>query len=271
VIYLSQDRDIHDDLFGSLAQPAQTIAIGDAAIAVGKYFLGFPYASNTLETKGRETLVINLREFDCFTFVENVVALMCLLKKNRTGFNDYTRVLRYIRYRQGILKGYSSRLHYFSDWLRDNTEKGVLQDITRRAGGIRFRKRLTYMTAHKGCYSALNREKVYREMATIEKRLSRRLMCCAPKDKSAKFEESIKSGDVIAMTTDIEGLDVVHVGLALWLGKKLHLLHASEAQKKVVISCESLNEYLAGRKTMTGIMIARLRPVGRNDGNRTSA
>jgi hypothetical protein len=246
------------------------MAMGDLAVVVGKYFLGPSYVSNTLEMKGRESLVINLREFDCFTFVENVVVLTRLLKKGRPTFSDYTTALRNIRYRRGILKGYSSRLHYFSDWLRDNKEKGILQNVTRQAGGRQFRKRLTYMTDHKGCYPALNGEKTYREMAAVERRLSRRLMYSVPKDRLVTSEGAVRNGDVIAMTTEIEGLDVVHVGPALWRGKRLHLLHASEGAKKVVISCESLQEYLAARRTMTGIMIARLRPAGRNGGNHTS-
>ena len=44
-------------------------------LEIGKFFLGTPYVAGTLETKGAEHLVVNLREYDCVTFVENVVAL----------------------------------------------------------------------------------------------------------------------------------------------------------------------------------------------------
>ncbi len=47
-------------------------------LEIGKFFLGTPYVVGTLETKRGEHLVVNLREFDCVTFVENVVALAWL-------------------------------------------------------------------------------------------------------------------------------------------------------------------------------------------------
>ena len=123
---------------------------------VGKYFLGFPYAKNTLERQGRETLVINLREFDCFTFVENVVALAGMVQKGKAHFRGYAAQLKKIRYRHGISKGYTSRLHYFSDWLYDNEQKGILKNVTRRSGGEPFRKNFNFMTRHREEYPALS-------------------------------------------------------------------------------------------------------------------
>jgi len=70
--------------------------------------------------------------------------------------------------------------------------------------------------------------------------------------------DKIQNGDLIAVTTDIEGLDVVHAGIAVKIKKSLHLLHASQRAGKVVISGETLYRYLAQRKSRQGIMVARI-------------
>ena len=271
MIYQPEDRAIYDDLVSSFRNERErTRSVGELILDVGKYFLGFPYVSNTLEREGRETLVIDLREFDCYTFAENVVVLAGLIRKGKSHFRSYAAQLRKIRYRRGIAKGYSSRLHYFSDWLYDNEQKDIVKDVTRTAGGEPFRKSFNFMTRHREDYSALSKEKSYQDMMAIEKRLSRRLLHHIPKAVLGKFQSTVKNGDLIAITTGIEGLDVIHVGLAVRLRKGLHLLHASEVVKKVVISDVTLHQYISRRKMMTGIMIGRAIPAYQNDGNPSS-
>ena len=272
MIYQPEDRAIHDDLVRSFRdREGRTIPVGALILDVGRYFLDFPYESNTLERQGKETLVINLRGFDCFTFVENCVVLAGLIRKGKSHFTSYAAQLKNIRYRQGISKGYSSRLHYFTDWLYDNEQKGILKNVTRRTGGEPFRKHINFMSRHRESYPALRVEKSFREMVAIEKRLSRRLLHHVPKAALGKSEETVENGDLIAITTSIEGLDIIHVGLALRRGKGLHLLHASEIEKKVVISDVTLHQYLSRRKTMTGIIVGRAIPAYQNGGNPSSA
>jgi hypothetical protein len=259
MIYRSEDRKIYDDLIAS-AQRSWGIekAVGEMMLNVGKYFLGFPYVGNTLETEGQETLIINLREFDCFTFVENIVALARLIKEEKSTFEDYSAALERIRYRHGLLKGYSSRLHYFSDWIFDNEKKGIVKDITGEIGGKPFHKEINFMTTHRGNYCRLNNDKSYREMRVVEKNLSGRSLYYIQKAELRRLENAIEDGDLIAATTSIGGLDVVHVGLAIRVRGRIHLLHASEVEKKVVISGDTLYQYLSERKTMTGIMVGRV-------------
>jgi hypothetical protein len=54
-----------------------------------------------------------------------------------------------------------------------------------------------------------------------------------------------------------EGLDVAHVGFAVWQEKNLHLLHASRKEGAVVISKKTLVAYLKSNKIFTGIIVAR--------------
>ena len=271
MIYQPEDRVIYDGLVRSLCKDEGTRPIGEVMLGVGEYFLGFPYASNTLERQGKEALVINLRGFDCFTFAENVVALAGLIGRGKAHFRGYATQLKKIRYRHGITKGYSSRLHYFSDWLYDNEQKGILINVTRRSGGEPFRKNFNFMTGHREEYSTLSVEKPYREMIAVEKRLSKRILYYIPKAELESIQDMVENGDLIAITTGIEGLDVMHVGLAVRLRSRLHLLHASEIEKKVVISDVTLRKYLSRRKVMTGIMVGRAVPAYQNDGSLSSA
>jgi len=259
LIYCPEDKEIYKDLIASVQRKwGMAKSAGELMLNVGRYFLGFPYVSDTLETEGEETLVINLRGFDCFTLAENVVVLARLIKGGGCTFEDYAATLENIRYRNGMLNGYSSRLHYFSDWLLDNEQKGIVKDITDEMGGKQFLKEINFMTMHRGNYSGLNTDKSYREMVVVEKNMSRRSLYHIQKAELRQFENLIENGDLIAVTTSIEGLDVVHVGLAIRVRGRIHLLHASEVEKKVVISDDTLYRYLSKRKTMTGIIVGRV-------------
>jgi hypothetical protein len=225
---------------------------------VGEHFSGVPYVANTLEMEGKEALVINLRQFDCFTFIENVVVLAQLIEAGKTTFGDYTAQLERIRYRRGIVNGYSSRLHYFSDWLQDNEEKEILKDVTAEIGGRSYIKAINFMTRHPEHYPHLKVDASYREMLAVEERLSGRPMCFIPKTGLRQVEDRIKEGDIIGVTTGVDGLDVQHVGFALRVKKRVRLLHASTEEKKVVISESTLHHYLSKRKTCTGVIVGRV-------------
>lgn len=70
------------------------------------------------------------------------------------------------------------------------------------------------------------------------------------------YEElDIKNGDIIAITTNIKGLDVVHTGFACWVDGKLHLLHASSVMKKVILDSQTLFEYSKNKKAHTGVRV----------------
>ena len=234
----------------------------------GKFFLETPYVAGTLETGGAERLVVNLREFDCTTFVENVVALAWHVKSREKSFEAFRRLLRKIRYRQGRLQGFSSRLHYFSDWIHDNQTKGILKDVTAEIGGRPLRKAITFMTTNPNLYPPLKNAASLRKMKSVERTISRRSLFFIPKKALRRFEERIRDGDLIAITTHTEGMDVQHVGLAARLGNRIHLLHASSKEGKVVLSKQTLYRDLMQNRIRSGIMVARLESRGRKVGSR---
>jgi ribosomal protein S15P/S13E len=254
-----QDRRIFEEQISSLDQKKNLAKFpGEFLLEVGQSFLGAPYGSGPIETKGAEHLVANLREFDCFTFVENVVALAKHLKSGGKSFKAFRNLLQKVRYRQGRLHGYSSRLHYFSDWIYDNQKKGMIRDVTKGMGGRPLRKVLNFMTNHPELYPPLRDGVVLRRMKSVESAISKRTFFFIPKDSLRRIEDRICDGDLIAITTNREGLDVQHVGFAARVKNRIHLLHASSIEGKVVLSQKTLYRYLMLSRARTGMMVARI-------------
>ena len=233
------------------------LSFGDLVIEIGRRFLHAPYKTGTLEAGGKEKLVVNFTQFDCFTFLETVLALAKCAVQGRITVREFRRMLQFIRYRSRIITGYSSRLHYFTDWLWDNKQKKIVTDISRRLGGEPRRKKINYMTTHRTSYPALKSENEFQKMLIVEKNLSHKTFCMIGKDKVNQQKETIKTGDIIAFVTKQEGLDISHVGFALWKGENLHLLHASSKEGGVVISKKTLVTYLKQNKKFFGIIVAR--------------
>jgi len=226
-------------------------------LEIGKFFVGTPYVAGPLETKRTEHLVVNLREHDCVTFVESVVALAWHVKSRGKSFDAFRRLLRKIRYRHGRLQGYSSRLHYFSDWIHDNQKKGMVRDVTGEIGGRPLRKPMTFMTTHPNLYPPLKNAANLRKMKSVERTISKRPLFFIPKKALRCLEDRIRDGDLIGITTNTEGLDVQHVGLAARVKNRIRLLHASSIEGKVVLSKKTLYRYLMQSRARSGIMVAR--------------
>ena len=255
----SKDQRVFKELIRFLDRRKTSTASPDQLVLeVGKFFLQRPYGVGSLETKGGERLVINLRAFDCVTFVENVIALAWCVKSRQESFESFKRLLRKIRYRQARLQGYASRLHYFADWIYDNQKKRFVRDITAEIGGRPFRKVINFMTIHPESYPPLEVTVNLRRMKSVEKAISRRSLYDIPKKFVRTLEDRIQDGDVIAITTNTEGLDVQHVGFAVRVKNRIHLVHASSAEGRVVLSRQTLYRYLMQSRTRSGILVGRL-------------
>jgi hypothetical protein len=235
----------------------QDLFPGNLIVEIGRFFLGVPYKAGTLEAPDKEKLIANLSGFDCTTFVETVLALTGCAIRGKITSAEFRKTLKFIRYRQGAIIGYSSRLHYFTDWLRNNEKKKILKDVSRQFDAESQRKKINYMTTNRPSYPALKNEDEFQKMLVVEKNLSRRVFSFIGRDMVSRQKNKIQNGDIIAFTTNQEGLDVAHVGFALWQEKNLHLLHASGKAGGVVISAKTLVAYLKSNKKFTGIIITR--------------
>lgn len=238
-------------------KPLDLPTMGQTVVAIGKTFTGMPYIGKTLEIHEDEKLVINLRGFDCTTYVENVLAFSLLLKKEADEFEAFGSILRNIRYRDGDLAGYPSRLHYFSDWLHNNEIKGLVRNMSCELGGIKLEKDIAFMTSHRELYPGLEDDKSFELVRSTEKRLSGSALCYIPKAKIKDVESRLEDGDIIALATSIEGLDVTHTGFAHRKADgRIYLLHAS-VSGQVEIAEKPLAEYLEKIKNNIGILVAR--------------
>jgi hypothetical protein len=252
-----KDRPLFDTKIQALAT-IEASNLGDTIALVGQSFLGTPYVEKTLEVGDTETLVVNFSGLDCTTFVENVLAFTALLKKQQNDFQDFASELETIRYRNGEMKGYPSRLHYFTEWIRNNEKKGLVKDITKDLGGIEFEKSINFMGTHRDLYPFLASDANFQAMQQVESQLANEKLCYLPQNQIADKEHLIQSGDIIALATSIKGLDVTHTGIAIHQPNgRLHLLHASSKNGEVEISELPLADYLKNIKSNIGIIVAR--------------
>lgn len=234
-----------------------TLPIGDVMAEVGSWFVGRPYTPGTLEADGAEHLVINLREFDCVTFVESVLAMARLIRSGRADYNSFRNELQRIRYRSGELNEYPSRLHYFSEWISDNEAKGIVSNRTRELGGVLDREPIAFMTQHRKSYRQLADERYFASIREMESRLTGQPRWMVSEGRIDEIASGIRNGDVIAATSSVKGLDVAHTGIAVWVSGKLHLMHAPLVGDSVEISEKPLAERIVSIERQDGIMIAR--------------
>jgi hypothetical protein len=231
--------------------------MGEIMVAVGVSFIGTPYAAHTLEAEGPEHLVVNLSGLDCVTFVENTLAISRCIMLRTFSFDEFRKQLQLIRYRGGAVNGYPSRLHYFSDWIQDNERKGVVRNITGEIGGIPDDRGIDFMSTHSGSYPPLSDPAILAQIREVEESLNKRPRLFLPKEKVSGHSHELQPGDVIGITTSVEGLDISHTGLAVHLNGVVRYLHAPLSGGEVQISTASLADYLMNSKSRTGIMAAR--------------
>lgn len=230
--------------------------------------VGTPYVGGTLDNSKEEELVVNLRELDCTTLVENVLALTLAERKAEPSFCDFCHYLEKVRYNNGRMNGYASRNHYFSSWIKSNVAQGYVREISTGRKGEEFpftsvqKLSLGFMTSNAHRYPMLkNNLTEIPKIAACEKILSGEEVRYIPKSEISNLSESdgvITTGDILAVVTKVGGLDVAHVGFAVWEHGQLYLLHASSEQKKVVLDKQILSEYLKKRSSWLGVRVVRI-------------
>ena len=227
----------------------------------GKQFLGVPYVGHTLEEGDKEHLIINTRGLDCTTFVENVLALYLCYHAKASNFQAFCDQLRTIRYRGGKLTDYTSRLHYFTWWGEDNEAKGIVKKVD--TGKFPFtatqKLNINYMSTHPTLYKHLKANPQFvKVIAAQEKASNGKTYRYIPKSLLNRTEselQSVHTGDIVSLITKKEGLDTSHVGIAVWQQGKLHLMHASSLNKKVVLDPTTFYDYGQKQTSMLGIRV----------------
>ncbi len=229
-----------------------------------RQFHGIPYVAHTLEVNDREQLVVNTRQQDCTTLVETVTALTICANEGKKQWTDYLDVLKMLRYRQGRLEGYTSRLHYFTDWILDKQKMGVVCEIQNPNPPFTSVQTVNadFMSKHPEYYKALKADtSLIPVIRKQEKAISGKSFRYIPKKdvrNTKLMRQTIKDGDIIAITCNKKGLEIAHLGFAVWQKDGLHLLNASQLHHKVVTEPMTLRQYLYKHKSHTGIRIVRI-------------
>jgi hypothetical protein len=219
-------------------------------------FLDIPYVAHTLEGNSEEQLVCKFDGLDCTTLVENVLALS-LTYRAQGNFDRFKQELTHIRYRNGHIDGYASRLHYFTDWMYENAKRGVLKDISQELGGVPMTKTINFMTAHPNLYPSAKSEETWKQLRACEDSINARQYYYIPLADIKAIETKLNHGDIIGIASTINGLDCNHMGIVNKIGHQAYLLHASSVNKVVELSALPLHQYVAQNKRNGGIFVAR--------------
>lgn len=244
-----------------LRHSAEQADAGKHLLSVGEQLKGIPYVANTLDDSPTEQLIAEARGVDCTTFVEVALACMRAQKQGTTAdYSAYRKQLSLIRYRGGKMDGYASRLHYFSDWAKNNTAKGIVREVTDSLSSASVLKTLDFMTKHKHLYRHLRTSSIETErMKQVELSWTNYAMPYIPTAQLSQpsILSCIQDGDIIAMVSRKPDLDVVHIGLAVHQNGQLRLLHASSRYHRVLIDPQTLFQYVLNRKDVIGIRVIR--------------
>ncbi|HEY9885677.1 MAG TPA: N-acetylmuramoyl-L-alanine amidase-like domain-containing protein [Vampirovibrionales bacterium] len=259
------------------------LSTSEVFVEAAKTFLTTPYVAGTLEVAYPEKLVVNAQGLDCLTFVESSLSLALSLKdknvnlqklsaplgdgESRGLLNAYLKNLEFIRYRAGKMNGYASRLHYFTDWLLDAEQKGLLKLVT---GPRVLSKEINLLSKNLKHKEDLQAIKQTEKALNIKMKEGRFTYFACEDLKENKYLKQLKAGDIIGFTSNIEGLDVNHVGILFIRNNKAELEDSEKVtfmqatsvkSKQVEVYPGTLYEYCKDVKANTGIIVGRLNSV----------
>ena len=232
------------------------VTTAERTMAVAKSFLGAPYVLGCLDRRQEEQLTINLRELDCWTFVEISLAISLAQDGN---FKSFAELLQQLRYWGGTINGYGSRIHYFTGWLLQAEQNGLIEDLSASMGGIPYKKQVGYISARPHKYPKIKDAQALTNIRHAEKRINAHQWHYIPQAKIAKMEHLIQEGDLVCLTSVKQDLDIAHQGFAVKQNGRIYLMHASSLSKRVVLSRQPLAEYVISQPGQSGIMVARFK------------
>lgn len=256
----SDSAKVEQLIADAMMQPEGT----NLVVHIARQLLGIPYVGKTLEVNDKEQLVVNLRQLDCTTYVENVLALYLCATTRTPSYAAFCEQLRRIRYEGGTV-AYACRLHYFTQWIDDNERLGIVEeyDVDSTLFVANEPLRLRYMTQHRDLYPAIARnDSLYQEIAERERQLDGRQTRYIPRRQlvdSEALRRAVSDGDILAIVTNKAGLDTSHIGIAVWHDDGLHLLNASSIHKRTVEEPMTLHDYMTKHPSQKGIRVIKVR------------
>lgn len=233
------------------------LPMGELMQVIAEQFVGATYQAGLLDKSARETLVVNLKQFDCVLFVETVLAIARGVAAQDYSYPTLVNHIQDQRYLDGEMNGYCSRLHYFSAWIDDNQKRGNVKNIAVDLGGVYLNKKLNFMSKHRQSYRQLaSNDANYQCILEMEANLEGLTVDYIPKSRIRSVYSSLQPGDIVGIATNISGLDVTHTGLVYrHRDGNLGLIHASPIGEVTI--ARDLQSYVGNVKNATGILVAR--------------
>lgn len=219
--------------------------------------LGITYVGGLLEVPPVETMVVTLEGSDCVLFVEHTLAMSMTTMQGSSNFDDFVQNLAFLRYVDGVIDGYGSRLHYFSDWLRTNKTKNRI-DILFQYESLPEIGDLSYMSQNRLAYRQLAEDDaMFNKIVNRERELNTmKPLRYIPQDDIPKYEQEFRTGDILTFVTTINGLDISHTAIVKRDGDRVGFYHASTTGS-VITDPKTIYEYTLHRRNVKGILVAR--------------
>lgn len=215
---------------------------------VGLQFIGKPYRANALSSSNPEELVADLTSFDCVTLIENSLALVNAADDE----SEYRKSLVHFRY-AGDSVQYEKRYHYFSDAMRQLGypllgTRDMLQKLPKS-----FSFLSNYLAAKQPGQINLAL------LRSRESELAKRDFYFTPNALVDRLVPFLESGDLVGLVSKNPAIDFLHTGMIYKKDGKVYLLHASQEFKRVMISKQTLGDYLKTHRQFIGV--SAFRPI----------
>ena len=215
-------------------------------ILIGQFFIGAPYLANRLSKSNPEKVYFSFTDFDCVTYVENVLALY----NSKGNHIQFSENLIKIRYNDSI--SYENRNHYLTSGLEKLVKLNILTPINNPFNSKSVFKSIDYLSEH------VNNKHIDRsKLIKTENSISSRPIYYFDSMNDSDTKNLIQNGDVIAFLSSRNDLDFKHVGFVYINNKKKYILHASQEKKVVCISDVTIDQYLSKNKKIKGFQIYR--------------
>ncbi len=257
----AQERDslLFNDIIKSITSTQnKDKSIPDKIIITAKSRLNTPYVAGTLE-QVPERLVVNIAETDCILFVESCLALALTSNLENPSFSNFKKILQELRYRDGVIDGYTSRLHYTSEWIDQAEESGILKEVTKSLGGVEFNENFSFISTHPELYKQISgNKKEIEKIKNCENNLNNYHYFYIPKDKIESTQSMLENGDFVCFNTSIDGLDISHIGIVYKDDNRVTFIHASLGGKKVLIEPGDIAQYVNKNSKTDGIRVVRV-------------
>lgn len=220
--------------------------------------LGIPYVGGLLEVPKSESLVVTLEGSDCVLFVEYSLALTLTTLQNSISFDDLSQHVALLRYQRGVVDGYASRLHYFSDWLYTNQQKELISVLHQTDNTLPRLDPVQFMSANRSAYRQLSEsDSLFTLIRNREDYLKNRPLRYIPQERIPEFEKSFQTGDILSFVSTINGLDIAHTALIVREGDRVGFYHASTTGQ-VIKDPKTVYQYTRDRRNVNGIIVARM-------------